>query len=90
MRGFVYRLGRRRAGLVLPALAAALTFAVGSGSAALARNACGHGSAVRPAHRAALTAAHRSPANSVRAPGNSVRASAKPVHVAHAAGHKIA
>jgi hypothetical protein len=85
MRGFVYRLGRRRAGSVFAALGVALTIALGSGSAALAKGAHAFGP---PAPWVAVAPAH-APV-SVRAPGNSGRTPAKPVHLAHAAGHKIA
>jgi len=80
MRGFVYRLGRRRAGSVLAALAVALTFALGSGSPALAWTKRGFGAA--PAHISSVSSA--------RASGKSARTQDKPVPVAHAAGHKIA
>lgn len=54
MRGILYRLGRRRTGSVLLALGVALTFAVGSAPAALAKS-----KAKAPAHTAkALPVAH--------------------------------
>jgi hypothetical protein len=81
MRGFVYRLGRRRAGSVLGALGVALSFALGLPSPALARPF--HGPAQEPA-------AHGHPAQGHPAPSFILRTPRKPSTSAHAAGHKIA
>jgi hypothetical protein len=82
MRGFVYRLGRRRAGSVLGALGVALSFALGLPSPALARPFHGpaRGSAAAPRH---VSQGHP-------APGFLFRTLPKPSTSAHAAGHKIA
>jgi hypothetical protein len=87
MRGFVYRLGRRRAGSVLGALGVALSFALGLPSPALARPFHGpaHGSGVTP-----RPAAQGHPAQGHPAPGFTLRTPRKPSTSAHAAGHKIA
>jgi hypothetical protein len=84
MRGFVYRLGRRRAGSVLGALGVALSFALGLPSPALARafHGSAQGSAAAPRH---VSQGHPAPGSSLR-----IRTPPKPSTSAHAAGHKIA
>jgi hypothetical protein len=82
MRGFVYRLGRRRAGSVVAALGVALSFAVGLPPAAVAGPI--HGSA----HGSTTTLGHVALGH--RALGASVHTPRKPSASAHAAGHKIA
>lgn len=82
MRGFVYRLGRRRAGSVLAALGVALSFALGLPAAAVAGPI--HGSA----HGSATTLGQVALGH--QALGSFVHTPRKPSASAHAAGHKIA